>query len=168
MTEIERIVDQLHRSWAGDAWHGPALSELLEGVDARTAAARPISGAHSIWELVGHITTDYRTVTSRLKEWHGRDPSESENFPAVVDVGEKAWSAAREALERAHRELEATISAWPENRLADRVPDKTYSVYVMLHGTIQHGLYHGGQIALLKKAVISKAGASAAKPAQTP
>ena len=151
MTETERIVDQLRRSWGGDAWHGPSLSELLTGVDAAKAAARPIPGTHSIWELVGHITTDYRTVASRLKEWHGRDPSDAENFPPVADASEKAWSAAREALARAQRDLEATISSWPESRLNDQVPDKPYSVYVMLHGTIQHGLYHGGQIALLKK-----------------
>ena len=152
MSEIERIVDQLHRSWSGDAWHGPSLSELLEGVDAATASAHPVPGAHSIWELVSHITTDYRTVSSRLREWHGRDPSDAENLPSVAGANERAWSAACEALERAHKDLEAAISSWPESRLGDQVPDKTYSVYVMLHGTVQHGLYHAGQIALLKKA----------------
>ena len=29
---------------------------------------------------------------------------------------------------------------------------KDYDVYVMLHGLVQHDLYHGGQIGLLKKA----------------
>jgi hypothetical protein len=32
------------------------------------------------------------------------------------------------------------------------VPGTEYSVYFMLHGVIQHDLYHAGQIALLKKA----------------
>jgi len=27
-----------------------------------------------------------------------------------------------------------------------------YNVYVMLHGAVQHTLYHAGQIAILKKA----------------
>jgi hypothetical protein len=28
MTEVERIVDQLKRAFAGEAWHGPALGEI--------------------------------------------------------------------------------------------------------------------------------------------
>jgi uncharacterized damage-inducible protein DinB len=31
------------------------------------------------------------------------------------------------------------------------VPGTQYSNYVLLHGVIQHNLYHAGQIALLKK-----------------
>lgn len=29
MTEIERIEDQMRRSFTGEAWHGPAVDELL-------------------------------------------------------------------------------------------------------------------------------------------
>jgi hypothetical protein len=55
MSEIHRIADQLKRSLEGEAWHGPALRELLSGVTAKQAAARPLAGAHSIWEIVLHI-----------------------------------------------------------------------------------------------------------------
>ncbi|HEY7353433.1 MAG TPA: hypothetical protein VH596_11760, partial [Terriglobales bacterium] len=48
MTELEFIVDQLKRSFDGEAWHGPCLTEILNGIDAKTAAAHPISGAHTI------------------------------------------------------------------------------------------------------------------------
>ena len=37
------------------AWHGPSLLELLEDVDAATAAAKPIPNVHSIWELLLHV-----------------------------------------------------------------------------------------------------------------
>jgi hypothetical protein len=39
----------------------------------------------------------------------------------------------------------------PESRLAEQVPGKDYDFYHMLHGAVQHALYHAGQIALLKK-----------------
>ena len=55
MTEIERIEDQLKRSLEGEAWHGPALEELLADVRAEQAAAKPVPPAHSIWEIVLHI-----------------------------------------------------------------------------------------------------------------
>ncbi len=55
MTESVRLADQLRRAFEGNAWHGDSLLELLAGVDAKTAAAKPIKDAHSIWELVLHI-----------------------------------------------------------------------------------------------------------------
>ena len=52
MFETARIADQLRRAFYGGAWHGEALFEILRGVTAKQAAARPIKSAHSIWELV--------------------------------------------------------------------------------------------------------------------
>jgi hypothetical protein len=54
MTDIQRIEDQLRRSFAGNAWQGPAVRQLLADVTAEKAAARPLSNAHSIWEIVLH------------------------------------------------------------------------------------------------------------------
>jgi len=54
--ETKRLASQLRRSYEGQAWHGPSLRELLDGVTSEQAAAKPISGAHSIWELVFHVT----------------------------------------------------------------------------------------------------------------
>ena len=41
-----------------------------------------------------------------------------------------------------------------DSRLRDRVPGKRYDFYHMLHGIAQHELYHAGQIAILKKALV--------------
>ena len=41
MHEVTRIVDQLKRAYDGDAWHGPSVRGVLEGVDAQMASARP-------------------------------------------------------------------------------------------------------------------------------
>jgi hypothetical protein len=40
-SESALIAEQLRRAFDGDAWHGPALLELLQDVDAATAAAKP-------------------------------------------------------------------------------------------------------------------------------
>ena len=55
MSEIHRILDQMDRAFSGDAWHGPSLMSVLDGVSAEDASKHPIRGAHSIWELVHHI-----------------------------------------------------------------------------------------------------------------
>jgi hypothetical protein len=67
MTETHRINSQLKRAQEGQAWHGPSLRELLDGVTAEQAAARPIPNAHSIWELVNHINKGESNVSKRSR-----------------------------------------------------------------------------------------------------
>lgn len=150
-SEGERIQNQLQRAFAGEAWHGPSLMELLADVDAPQAAARPIPGAHSIWELVLHIAAWDRAVASRLGGNRG-EVSAAENFPIVNDTSEASWQAALETLKQNHRELMEAIGRVEDSRLDEPVVEGMSSVYVHLHGAIQHDLYHAGQIAILKKA----------------
>ncbi len=42
MSETERIAQQLERTWDGDAWHGPSLKELTDGLTAKQAAAHHV------------------------------------------------------------------------------------------------------------------------------
>lgn len=80
MTEASRIADQLNRAFSGDAWHGDSLLEVLEGVGADRAAARPVPDAHSIWELVLHITAWDRAVLRRF-DGTAVELADAENFP---------------------------------------------------------------------------------------
>lgn len=151
-SEAASIADQLRRAFDGSAWHGPAVLELLEDIDAAAAANRPIAGVHSIWELLLHIAVWDNAGMVRLtdKKWQ---PTGLANFPAVpAKPTEAAWRKAVAAAKRTHEKLIRTVAALPESRLRDRVPGKRYDFYHMLHGIAQHELYHAGQIAILKKA----------------
>jgi len=149
--EGTRIQEQLQRAFAGRAWHGPSILELLADVDAVKAAARPIAGAHSIWELVLHIAAWNKAAVRRLNGDRA-DLNDDENFPPVVDTSEEAWHQTIESLKRAHRELHFAIGDLDDARLDEPIISGMSSVYGTLHGVIQHDLYHAGQIALLKKA----------------
>ena len=148
---MQRIADQLHRAYSGGAWHGPALRELLAGVSAKQAAARPVAGAHNIWELVLHITAWKRAVRKRAMG-KALELSPRQDWPPVGKAGAAAWRKTLRALGTAHRQLEKTVTRLPESRSNRIVPGRKHTVYFMLHGLVQHDLYHAGQIALLKKA----------------
>ena len=155
MSETARIADQLRRAFQGDAWHGDSILEILDGVMAAQAAARPIQHAHSIWELLLHITAWDGAVRRRLTG-EAVDLSDEQNFPSVMDASEPAWRRAVEQAKRVHNELVEAVAAFPDDRLSEKVPGKRnepdwYTFYYMLHGVAQHELYHAGQIALLKK-----------------
>ena len=148
--EIERIVDQHRRSFAGGAWHGPAVFELLRGVSAAEAAARPLTGRHSIAEIALHVAA-WEEVAKRRLAGERVELTTEQDWPPVQGGDEQAWARALETLERRHRELQQAIAGLSEKRLDERVPGQEYSVYHMLHGVVQHGLYHAGQIALLRR-----------------
>lgn len=156
MSEAMRIADQLDRMAHGRAWHGPAMLEALSGVSAAEAAARPIPGAHTIWEIVLHMTGWAREVARRLLE-HARPEPEDGDWREPPSEHAEAWSEAVRGLEAAHRELRAAIRDFPPHRLDDQVVGDTQegpsSFYVMLHGLAQHDAYHTGQIAILTRAV---------------
>jgi uncharacterized damage-inducible protein DinB len=153
MSETARIADQLRRAFGGEAWHGDSLFEILDGITAAQAAARPIKNAHSIWELVLHIAAWDGAVRRRLGG-EALALSDEQNFPPVSDTSESAWRKALAHVRQVHDELIAAVSAFPDSRLDQKVPgkDPDYDTfYYMLHGVVQHELYHAGQIALLKK-----------------
>jgi uncharacterized damage-inducible protein DinB len=141
---------QLRRAFTGDAWHGPAVLELLQDVDAATAAARPVPKAHSIWELVLHVAV-WDAVACRRLAGEKCQPTGAANFPPMPKPTEAAWRKAVAHAKRAHDVLVKTVASLPESRLRERVPGKKYDFYHMLHGVAQHELYHAGQIAILKK-----------------
>jgi uncharacterized damage-inducible protein DinB len=147
-----RIADQLRRSFDGDAWHGDSLLEILQGVDAKKAAAHPIAGAHSIWELLLHLSAWDGAVLRRMDSDVLVELNAAENFPAVTDTSEAAWQHAIADAKRVHEKLISAVSAFPESRLTEEIPGKDYDFTNMLLGVVQHELYHAGQIALLKKA----------------
>lgn len=149
-SEVSRIQDQLRRAIEGDAWHGPAVLELLQEVPVDLAPAKPLDQAHSIWEIVLHMTAEQNTVVRRLKR-EVPELSQQQDWPEVTDFGERAWSNAVRALEQSFDRLDQTIGALSDAQLNHAVPGKKYNIYFMLHGIIQHNLYHAGQIALLKR-----------------
>ena len=150
-SETKRIADQLHRAYTGHAWHGPALRQLLRGVTPKQAAARPLRRAHTIWELVLHVTAWKGAVLRRL-QGKALSLSPAQNFPPMPKATPANWNSALAALQAAQDDLHRAVAALPDSRLRKIVPGKRYTVYFMLHGLVQHDLYHAGQIALLKKA----------------
>ena len=85
MTETFRLADQIRRAFEGSAWHGDSILELLADVNAKTAAARPIKDAHSIWEILLHIAA-WDDVVSRRIGGTAVTLADAQNFPAVTDT----------------------------------------------------------------------------------
>ena len=156
MSETARISDQFRRAFDGEAWHGPAVLALLKGVTAAQASARPIPGAHTIWELTQHIRVWEGACLRRLNGDPAQLP-DSEDWSDVNDRSEASWEKTKQNLVETHQQLLQAIAALDDSRLDQPIMEHPQipfsSTYVTLHGGVQHDLYHAGQIAILKKAL---------------
>ena len=142
MRENHRIIDQLRRAVYGDAWHGDALFEVLAGVSVAEAQAKVGGVGHSIEELTLHVAAWLEAAERRI----GGDPA--------VLLGEADWPVGGDwaaAQERVRITAERLLDVVEKADLDAAVPGKAYDNYHLLHGVIQHTIYHAGQIALQKR-----------------
>ena len=157
--DMELIADQIGRAFRGESWHGPSVREVLAGVSAEDAAAHPIAGAHSIWEIVLHMSAGYTLVLRRVRGERATLLPEEE-WPPVPASSPGAWRESQRVLEELNEQLQGVVRAFPAERLPQELGSE-YSAYTQFAGTPQHDLYHAGQVVLLKKALAaSRAAAS--------
>lgn len=155
----QSLMRQIDATEDGDPWYGSSRARLLGGLTAEQAAAHPIPGARSIWELVLHMTAWTREVTRRV---HGQPPAEpiEGDWPAVRSVTPEAWAAARADLAAAHRALVSAVAAMSADRWHAAVGESRepalgtgIDVAGMLVGLAQHDAYHTGQVAIVGRAL---------------
>ena len=153
-SDLEALRQDLHKVYGGDPWHGSSITEVLKGIDAEVAARRSIPHAHTIWEIVLHMTAWTREVASRVRGAAAKSPPE--DWPAPrFGGGAPAWKAAKEDLAAAQKEIEAAVGALKPDDLLRWIENHEgtgYTVGTVIRGLLQHHTYHEGQIAILKRA----------------
>jgi uncharacterized damage-inducible protein DinB len=158
-TECNRIAFQLTSTIDGEAWYGDSLRQILKEVTAQKARAHPIANAHSIWELLLHLEAWVRFTLGAMDgvpipPWPAM-PLELD-WPVVINTSESAWNEAMNSFFLQHLKLVEEIRAFPEVRLEQKVPGRTYNFYRLFQSAAQHAVYHAGQITLLKKMLVSE------------
>jgi uncharacterized damage-inducible protein DinB len=150
MTEIDRILKHYDGVLSGDAWHGDSVWKVLGDIPAETAAARPLSSAHSIWEIVAHMTFWEEVVLQRL---HGKRAGliEELNFPSTPAPTEENWRKTLDEFRNSNRLFREALANLDPTKLNDLTAAGKRTYYGEAHGILEHHVYHLGQIALLKK-----------------
>ena len=147
------LANHIKRTVTGPMWHGPALAHVLADVTHEQASARPIAGAHSIWEIVLHVIAWAEIARARLHGERIADPPTEEDWPPVKATGATEWKATVDRLHAAHLALAHDVRHLEPAAIGEKVTGLDYTVSNLLHGVIEHGTYHGGQIVLLAKAL---------------
>jgi uncharacterized damage-inducible protein DinB len=156
MNEAKRMAELYRSVYEGDdkgeAWHGPALKPLLKDVTAEQAGRSPNMGAHSIFQLVLHLAYWEEIILRRLQGEIVDAPLNSpDDWPANRKLADSDWKAALSRLEKSQAALRKAVENCSDEKLEEKVPDRKYDNYTLLHGIIHHCVYHSAQIALAKK-----------------
>lgn len=148
--ELKHLIKMLQHTYEKNAWHGPAVKEVLENVSADDAHKR-LPNSHSIIELVAHMTAWRIFVVKKLQGNSEYKVTDDMNFPAPTD-----WGKVVEELDASQARLIQELKGFDSSKLYEPVPHGSYNYnfHTLLHGIIHHDLYHAGQIALIKKQTI--------------
>jgi len=152
MIEPQRIAALAESVFREGGWIEVSLRDLFRSLTAAEAAAHPIAGAHSAWEIALHLAAWHDAVRRRIGG-EAVELSDAEDWPAPAMATEANWQAALKKLEETYAALVDAIRALQANKLDETVPGRPFSFYVMLHGVMQHDLYHSGQVMMLRKAL---------------
>src|SRR4051812_1380827 len=153
MSDVRRLSNFISRTISGPMWHGPALAEQLADVTAFNASSKPIPNAHSIWEIVLHLTAWAQIAHARLTNPTAPDPTSEQDWPEVESHSTAEWREAVNRLFTSYRILAEDAAEMDLSDLQKILPGRDHSAQEMLHGMIEHGAYHAGQIAILKRAI---------------
>ncbi|MEO6685904.1 MAG: DinB family protein [Dyadobacter sp.] len=154
--EILRIIDVLNDTYESEeAWYGPSVVEALRDVTPKMAELRLSANTHSIAEIVYHMTT-WRIFTVRKIQGDEEFDikTEDKDWKKIPVVDDFEWEAIQMELSLSQEELVSELEKIENDSfLEEFVPGRDYSYYTMIHGVIQHDVYHAGQIGLIKKAL---------------
>jgi uncharacterized damage-inducible protein DinB len=128
MNQTQRIADSYRAVTLKDAWYAPSLAQVLTQISPELATTPPIPGAHSISALLQHLLL-----------WNERVRNTSDSHPLPRWQAEQEWA----------EPLEDKLRNFPLEDLPKQVPGRDYPYEKLLEGTVQHTIYHAGQIAMV-------------------
>ena len=138
----------------GDPWLGESFMEKLKDVTEKEAFTPPITGVHSIAELVAHVIYWRSPIIKKLKgekNYVGLMDS-PENWPSIDSLKSKGWKKLLDEFSESQKELLASLKKVNADFLQEEYkPGVTWDQ--LIEGVVQHDVYHLGQLGLVKKMI---------------
>ncbi len=143
--ELNRIIDQIERLHNTN-WAGFNLYEVLDSITDYSANLKLPNFNNTIHQISRHILVTEFVVIKRLQ---GIDYTEEDWMPA--DRINFKWTDTVNAIKESKNEIKRKLQNLSDEDLNKPIIKNFSSIYVTLHGHIQHSYYHFGQIVLMKK-----------------
>ena len=149
--ELKRIIDQLDRLYSTN-WTGVDINQMLNEIDDAIANTELPFFTNTIHQVVRHLIADDFLVIRRLQGIN-YTLSKEEDWIPTDKLKSIQWSDTKNALIKSKDDLVDALQSLYDADLDKPILKDHSTVYVTLHGHIQHAYYHFGQISQMKKAI---------------
>jgi uncharacterized damage-inducible protein DinB len=145
----QALIDQLETVFSGLPWYGDSMLDILEKIPPTLASVRVQD--RSMLLYLRHILV-WREFT--LRQLLGETSYTVEiggelDWPIALPENESEWALALAQLKESQEHLLDALRRFPEERLPDIIPGRSFSFEFLVNGIAQHDIYHLGQISLL-------------------
>lgn len=140
------FVKRLEEIYSGEPWFGESILAKLKDVTEASAFTQPKAGEHAIAELVAHMIFWRKAALQKLM---GNDAAaytmqHPDNWPTLAALKKNGWKKLTESLRETQ---EALLRELHKNH------PLTDDLAAQVNGTIEHDIYHLGQVAIVKKLI---------------
>lgn len=149
--EINRIIDQIERLY-GKNWPEVNLQEILDEIAEPVANSKLPGFNNSIHQIARHIIADVLLVTKRLQGIN-YELTPEENWIPDDKIASLDWLETKKALKESKTALINQLQSLKDADLDNPILKDYSTIYVTLHGHIQHSYYHIGQISVIYRVV---------------
>ena len=157
MTTSQELYQNLEHVLSGEAWYGKPVYTIIEQVSFEAAYEKPAGAAHNIAEIVLHMLSWTEEAMDRMNGLPAGAPS-SGDWPETGAPDERKWQYYVSDLKLVNVNLLNVIRNFPEEEWNENIVDTRENAYPttykeLVHGLIQHQVYHAGQIAILNRII---------------
>ena len=155
MTLTKQIADHFRQLYFGGNWTSVNFRDTLAGVDWQLAITK-IGSLNTIATLVYH-TSYYVIAVTKVLKGASLEAHDKFSFDLPPIRSEEDWNRLLNNTWTDVENFANLIEQLPEDKLGEIFSDEKYGNYYRnLHGIIEHGHYHLGQIVLIKKLLSEK------------
>ena len=152
--ELQYIITMLQTTLNGEPWFGRSVFSILKEINPVTVYEKPgVAGTgHSIAELLYHMIVWSEFTLKRIEKSQEYDEKWfSQNDWRTLDPAVHTWQKGIAMFRDVNEQIVRLLQSSDDFLLNEKVDFREYNFRFLLHGIVQHHIYHLGQIAYIKK-----------------
>jgi uncharacterized damage-inducible protein DinB len=150
--EIQYIRQSLLNILQGQPWHGRSVYSILGDVHPDKVHIKPGGESHTLLQLLYHMVTWTEFTRAQIQEEGNADPSYFERLDwREIDPSLHSWEAGLKEFRESNEKILKLLENKEDSFLGGMVASRQYNFRFMLHGLIDHHIYHAAQVAFICK-----------------
>ena len=151
MKQIDKVSFQFSNAFNGTPFYGDSIWKSIESIPYEKAN-NAFNGGHSIAQILSHMLVWRDFAIRKIKGDTAYDVEigSEVDWPKVNIQSEAEWKELKDRFQQSQTHILELLKEKDDNWLKEKLPGKPYSYNAMIKGTIQHDIYHTGQVNVLK------------------